>query len=280
MTTPTTPPPVDTQTQGALDQLKALLNSWGLGTLYQAASGYLIQGLTSDEVTLKLQDTPEYKTRFAGNEIRKANNLPVLSPAQYIATEEQYQQVMRNYGLPPGFYDKPSDFNEFIGNDVSPAEIDARAKIAHDQFIAAPDYVKNLWSQYFGTQGDAIASILDPHVATQVIQDRSTQIGIGGAAAAQGLGVSQPRAQQLQQAGVTLAGAQKAYQQIAQSLPIDQQIAKRFGTTFDQSNEENDLLLGLGQDSMKRQTLYDEEQSLFKQRSSADNTSLGVSLAY
>lgn len=275
---PPAPPPVLTNSQQSIyDLMNATLASWGLTTLAPDLKNLILKGDTApDTLALALSQTQAYKTRFAGNAERVKNGLPELTPAQYIGLEEQYQNVLRSYGLPQGFYDKPSDFNDFIGKDLSPTELKDRAQIAHDQYIAAPDYVKNLWGTYFGTKGDAIAAILDPDVATQVIQDRSMQVGIGGAAAQQGLGVSQPRAQQLQQAGVTLAGAQKAYQQIAASLPTDQSIAQRFGTSFGQDQEENDLLLGDAQAGQKRQSLYASEQALFKGTTGLDQNSLGV----
>lgn len=80
---------------------------------------------------------------------------------------------------------------------------------------------------------------------------------------------------------MTLQGAQTAYQQLAQSMPTDQSIAQRFGTTFDQTQEENDLLLHQGEAGTKRQTLYDEEKGLFKQDGGAAGAeALGVSQAY
>lgn len=265
----------------ALALLSDTLRQWGLTALLSDLKNLIIAGDTSpDTLSIALSQTQAYKQRFAGNEIRRANGLPELTPAQYIATEEQYKQVMQSYGLPHGFYDSHQDFTDLIGKDVSPAEIDARAKIAHDQFIAAPDYVKNEWQQYGFSKGDAIAAILDPNVATSIIQDRATQVAIGGAAAQQGLHVSQSRAQQFQQAGVTGTQAQKAYQQIGQSLPLDQQIAQRFGQTFGQTQEENDLLLGDAKAGQQRQTMYAEEEALFKGRSGADAQSLGVSQSY
>jgi hypothetical protein len=265
--------------QNALDLLTQTLNSWGLGSLVKDLKGFIVSGDTSpDTLTLKLQQTDAYKQRFAGNEQRKALGLPELSPAQYIATEEQYYNILQSYGLPRGFYDKHTDFVDFIGKDISPAELDARAKIAHDQYMAAPETTKALWSQYFGGKGDAIAAILDPTVATQVIQDRSTQVGIGGAAAAQGLGVDQARAQQFQQGGVTIDGARKAYAQIAQSMPVDSQIAQRFGNqAFGQKQEEDSLLLNDATATQQRQSLYGAEEALFKGHGGADANSLGVS---
>jgi len=109
-----------------------------------------------------------------------------------------------------------------------------------------------------------------------VIQDRSTQVAIGGAAAQQGLAVNQKRAQQLQQAGVTGQQAQAGYQQIVKSMPFDNSIAQRFGTTFGQQQEENSILLGNAADTQKRQTLYDEEQALFKGHGGASANSLST----
>lgn len=259
--------------------LKATLASWGLSSLYTDALKLVQGGVTSDsELSLSLQQTDAYKKRFAGNALRQKAGLPELSPAQYIALEEQYQNTLRSYGLPSGFYDSHDDFTKMIGNDISPAELADRAQIAHDQYTNAPDEIKKLWSSYGYSKGDAIAGILDPTVGTQIIKDRAAQVGIGGAAAQQGLSVSQPRAQQLQQAGVTLQGARDAYQKIAQVLGTDQNIAHRFGTTFDQSQEEDDLLLGDAEADTKRRTLYDSEQALFG-GSAGNAASVGVSNA-
>lgn len=67
--------------------------------------GFIQQGMSAPEIELQLQNTPEYKQRFAGNAIRIANGLSALSPADYIQLEDQYAQVLQSYGLPKGFYD-------------------------------------------------------------------------------------------------------------------------------------------------------------------------------
>ena len=292
-TTPTTPRPSDGQNQSggvaslsqtqnnALVLMTSMLHSWGLDSLAADLKSLIVAGDTStDTLSLALSQTAAYKQRFAANDIRVKSGLPALTPAQYIATEEQYKQILQSYGLPKGFYDSNQDFEHFIATDVSPSEVDARAKIAHDQYVAAPAATKALWQQYGFSKGDAIAAILDPTVATSVIQDRANQIAIGGAATAQGMSVTQQRAQQLAQAGVTEAQAKAGYGQISAALPIDQQIAQRFQTSFGQQDEENSLLLNQGAAVNKRTTLYDEEQALFKQRGNADAKTLGVSQSY
>lgn len=264
----------------AADLLRQTLTDWGLASLLPHLQDYLKQGYDSNTINLALQGTQEWKTRFAGNEIRRQKGLPVLSPAQYIATEEQYRNVMASYGLPAGFYDKHDDFNNFIGNDISPQELQARAQVAHDQYIAAPAEYKQMWQQYGFSTGDAVASILDPTIGTQVLQDRANQVAIGATALQNGFNVIQNRAQQFQQHGTTLAQAQKAYQFLAQNYGTDQSIANRFHTDFGQSQEENDLLLGNGQAAQQRQNLYDSEKAQFEGHAAADNTALGVSQGY
>lgn len=280
---PTTTPtsnrgPLSTGQQDALAYMQDLLKQWDLTSLGSDLRNLILKGDTNTStLSLALQQTDAYKQRFAGNEIRKANGLAVLSPGEYLAAERSYRQVLQAYGLPSGFYDQHSDFADFIGGDVSATELESRAKIAHDQYLAAPDDVKNLWSQYFGNKGDALAAILDPKVATQVIQDRGLQVQIGGAAAHNGLSVDQARAQQLQQGGVTADQAASGYKSIGQSLGTDQLIGQRFGTTFTQADEENDVLLNQADAAKKRALLYQQEQGLFKGGNSATSDSLGVS---
>lgn len=266
--------------QSIYTTMSATLKAWGLSTLVPYLKGYLTQGMNANEIQMNLQNTDAWKTRFAGNVLREEKGMAVLTPAQYIATEQAYRQALSQYGLPSGFYDQHSDFVNWIGNDVSPSEISARAQVAHDQYMAAPQEVKDLWQKYGYAKGDALAAILDPKVATQVIQDRAIQVGIGGAAARQGFSVNKNRAVQLQQAGVTIQQAQAAYAKIAQSYAADQTIANRFGTTFGLQDEENDVLLNNGQDANKRAILYAEEQGLFNGRAPADSNTAGVSQSY
>lgn len=140
--------------------------------------------------------------------------------------------------------------------------------------------MKNLWQQYFGTQGDAIAYILDPNRATATIQSQGQQVAIGGAAQAAGLSIDQPRAQQLQQAGVTQQQAQQGFQQVAFELQPDQAMAKRFGTTLSQQDIANADLLNNADVVKKRQQLYSEEKGLFNGSGGLNTGSLGTSQDY
>ena len=140
-----------------------------------------------DEFLLMVRDTPEWKERFAGNVARNKAGLPVLSEAQYLQLETSYRQSMREAGLPKGFYDDPSDFANFIGNDVSPAELGRRATLAGDLAISKnPDLWNELKTRGI-TKGDAAAYILDPKRGLPAVERKLAGAGVGSVAREQGL---------------------------------------------------------------------------------------------
>src|SRR5947209_6169756 len=109
---PAPKPPVLSQGQQSVyDLMNQTLTSWGLTSLAPHLQNRNRDDDTApDTLALARSKTQAYKVRFAGNAERVKNGLPELNPAQYIGLEEQYQNVLRSYGLPAGFYDKPTDF--------------------------------------------------------------------------------------------------------------------------------------------------------------------------
>lgn len=268
--------------ESASDLINQILASWGLSSLAKYALSYIQKGYSSDEIQLKLQQTDEYKTRFAGNELRKQAGLSTLSPAEYIALEGQYRQVLSQFGLPAGFYDDHSDFNKWIGGDVSPVEIQARAQVAKQQFIDAPAEFKQFWTNYGLTAGQGIAAILDPtHGSLADLQRQANAVSVGGTALQQGINVTGGRALQLADSGVTLDQARQAYQRIAEYGATDNAIANRFSLGgFSQTEEENSLLLSDAAAAKKRSLAYSQEAAQFSGRGGASSQSLATAANY
>jgi hypothetical protein len=136
--------------QSAFDIINQQLQSWGLGSLGSAAADLIKQGLDANAVTIELGNTPEYKARFAANDTRIKNGLAALKPADYVSAENSYRQVLQQYGLPSGFYDSPKDFNDFIGKDVSPNELNTRAAAAQRVWLSNDDATKETWRTGMG----------------------------------------------------------------------------------------------------------------------------------
>jgi hypothetical protein len=238
------------------------------------------QGLDDNAVLVQLQDTAAYKKRFAGNELRRKAGLTVLTPAEYVSTETAYKDVLRQNGLPKGFYDTADDLTNFIAGDVSPQELQTRAEAAQRIWLSGNEDYKSVWKDYYGlSDGDAIASMLDPKTALPLIQQKVTSTQIGAAANRQGLDVDKSRAEFFAAHGVDEQAALKGYGDVAAELPDTANIAARFGQTFGQTDAENADILGLASAQRKKKDLFNSEAALFNGQSGAQQSSLSKSTA-
>jgi hypothetical protein len=213
--------------------LLAEFNKYGLGALVSPLQDLIKQGLSAGEFSLALQNTDAYKRRFAANTDRIAKGLSALSPAEYIGLEDQYQNIMRNYGLPASYYTKgdlgiQEGFNKLISNDVSATELEDRVMTAQSRVINASPEIKQALRSFYPdiTDGDILAYTLDPNKALTDIKRKVTAAEIGGAAIGQGLGTSRIDAEYLGRYGVTKDQAQRGYSAIAEFLPTGEKLSQ------------------------------------------------------
>jgi hypothetical protein len=223
--------------QNIFDQVTGLFTTYGVLKAGDPASDALMKtikdlamsGAGSDTISLQLQQSDAYKARFAGNETRKAAGLNVLSPAEYIATENAYDQILHAAGVPTGFYTNSAEKAKLIGADVSAAELQTRVDLASKSIQNADPYYTEQLKGYYGlSQGDMIAHVLDPSVAAPLIQQQVNTATIGAAAARNATNVNLTTAQQLAGMGITQAQAEQGFGNIAQQLPAMQQLASRY----------------------------------------------------
>jgi hypothetical protein len=223
--------------QGAAGGAYALLlsefNKYGLGALVEPLKDLIQQGLSPAEFSLALQNTTAYQKRFAANTDRISKGLSALSPAEYIALEDQYQNIMRNYGLPASYYAKgdlgvQEGFNKLLANDVSPTELEDRVMTAQSRVINANPEIKQALRAFYPdvTDGEILAYSLDPTKALTDIKRKITAAEIGGAALGQGLATSRIDAEYLARYGVTKDQAQTGYSTIAEFLPTGQKLSQ------------------------------------------------------
>jgi hypothetical protein len=264
--------------------LNGLLKQWGLESLSGTLLDLIKKGYSPDAVTLLLQDTPEYKARFAGNDGRIKNGLAPLPPAQYLATEASYRQALSSAGIPQSFYDNHADFTNYIANDVSPAEIKTRADQAM-QFVndTDPAYL-NAFQQYYGAgRGDIAAYFLDGAKNEALLSKQVTTSQIGAAALQQGLAApGRTQAEMYADQGVTASQAQAGFQNVASVLPEESQIASRFHQQYGQQDAQDEFLGGMASAQRKRRQLNNDEQALFAGSSGVNPNSLktGTSGSY
>jgi hypothetical protein len=219
--------------QSAYDLLLQQFNQYGLGSLVEPLKGLITSGASPAEFTIKLRDTDAYKKRFAANAARVQKGLSAISEAEYLGLEDQYQSIMRNYGLPESYYARgemgtQEGFNKFIANDVSAAELEDRVMTAQNRVINAnPEVLASLRAFYPDiNNGDILAYTLDPAKGLDAIKRKVTAAEIGGAATQAGLTTDMKRAEELTAAGITKQQAQQGFQAVAEVAPRGGQLAE------------------------------------------------------
>jgi hypothetical protein len=258
--------------------LKTMFESYGLGTLAPAIAGYLQNGYSADTIGILLQQTDAYKKRFAANEARVKKGLPALSPAEYLATETSYRQIMRAAGVPTGFYDQTTDFQKFLENDVSPQEIQSRVTAASDFVNSATPEAKALMSQWY-TKGDLIAYALDPARADPLVGKSFAAAQVGGEAKAQGVGIDKAMAQGIVDRGITSEQASQGFSMVAATVGNDQKLAALSGDSISGYDVMREVFMNDATVANKRARLASQERARFGGTSAVGSGSLGNSSA-
>ncbi len=155
----------------AMSQIEELLRAYGLESLSKWAMDQIVSGQSSTQVIQSLREQPEYKQRFQAIEKRKQAGLPAMSESEVIEYEERARELMRFYGLPPGFYDSYTDFSDMIGSDVGLPELESRMTLARNAAESAPaDLQRQLADMYGVDVGGLTSFYLDPDRALPILE--------------------------------------------------------------------------------------------------------------
>lgn len=268
------------QERDAYAALKTLFESYGLGSLAPKILTYLQNGFGGDTITVLLQQTPEYKQRFAGNQARIKAGLQVLTPAEYLSTEASYKQLLRQNGLSDHF-DNSSNFSEWIGKDVSPTELQERVNMAVQATTQAPPTVTQYFNQLGIGTGDLAAYFLNDQAPTPALQLKLNQAQIGGAALQNQLQISAADSLKYAQQGVTYQQAQSAYQRIADILPTAQRLSQIYKgqTQVNQQTLEQQYLGQSGDAQLAVERLGQQETAAFSGQSGVQKNSFQQQIA-
>jgi hypothetical protein len=259
--------------QSAYDLLYQQFEQYGMGALVTPLKNLILQNVSPSEFTLRLRETDAYKNRFAANAQRIAKGLSALSEAEYINLEDQYQSIMRNYGLPESYYargdmGRQAGFEKFIAGDVSATELEDRIQTAYNRVInAAPEVASSLKSFYPNiSDGDILAYVLDPEKAMTEIKRKITAAEIGAGAAMAGLSTGVTRAEELAKYGVTAESARTGFQTVAEVAPRGTQLSEFYKQTpYTQTTAEQEVfgLTGATEAAKQRKKLSQLEQASF-----------------
>jgi hypothetical protein len=246
---------------------------YGLEALVTPLQDLIKQGLSGPEFQVALRNTDAYQKRFAGNTDRIKKGLTALSPAEYLALEDGYQNLMRNYGLPASYYTKDSlgtqaGFNKLIANDVSALELEDRIVTAQKRVLDAAPEVTTALRQFYPdiNNGDILAYTLDPEKGLTEIKRKITAAEIGGAALSAGLKTSLTDAEYLRRYGVTAETAKQGYEAIGGGLERGRQLSSIYQQPdYNQAVAEEEIfnLPGQTEAQQKRKKIIGLEKATF-----------------
>jgi hypothetical protein len=259
--------------QSAYDLLYSQFKLYGLESLVEPLKGLITSGSSPAEFTIKLRESDPYKKRFSANAQRVAKGLRSLSEAEYIQLEDQYQDVMRRYGLPDSYYARgdmgtQEGFTRFLEGDVSPVELEDRISTAQKRVLNANPEVTQALKQFYPdiTNADILAYTLDPKNAIENIKRKVTTAEIGGAALQSGLQTGLTRAEELRAAGITKETAQQGFGTIAGGLQRGSQLASIYGENpYTQTTAETEVfgLAGAQEAAKQRKKITGLEKATF-----------------
>lgn len=268
--------------------IKALLSAYGLGDLTDSITNAVIKGYSSDTIQLIMQDPNSsdplalaFQKRFPANKARAAAGKSVLSPAEYLAAERSYTQVLQSYGVASmATRDKLSSF---ITNDISAAEVSDRVGLAVNRVQNADNETKKMLAQYYPmlNQADIVGAVLDPAEGLPALQRKIQISEIGGAALAQnlttgikaasdlktgytGLTTGAMGAEELAALGVTKEQARAGYQTVAEVAPRGEFLSSiSTGEDYTRLQAEQEAFQGLASAKRARVNLTQTELARF-----------------
>lgn len=188
------------------------------------------QGIVTEAgLMTEIRKEDAYKTRFAANINRRARGLTWIDEREYLRLENSMKKVLRDAGMPPGFYDSNDDVDQFIELDVSPDELAERIEFGYDAINRADPEVIDAMRRLYGVGDSELAAyFLDPERAQNVILRQARSAQIAGQAQRQArmeIGVS--LAEELETAGVT-------QEQARQGFGVIRQLGEVFQTTAEE----------------------------------------------
>jgi hypothetical protein len=254
--------------------LNEVFKSYGLETLAPQIVKMIQQGFSADTISIQLQQTKEYKERFSANEKRVKAGLNALSPAEYIATERSYRQVMSQAGLPIGFYDSNKDFEAFLVKDVAPTEVKARVDAVTEALNKAPKETLAYAKQFYNI-GDLVAFALDPAKAQPLVEQRLKAAEAAAIAGGQGFTLNKTSAELIGSQGTSLQDIQSGLGFVGQEAQTTNKLSQIYGgdnvTTEDLVSE---VFSNDGVAAGKRRKLASQERAAFTGSSGQTKTSL------
>lgn len=212
--------PADTSAWAVLENILIQYGFKGaaLTQLVNWARGEIIAGNSSDQVTLDLMQTPQFKQRFPAIGTLASEGI-AITPAEYISMEQSYAQAEKAAGITPNF----ASYDALISNQVSPTEYSDRLTQGYLAVANADQNVVQQFQQYYGVSKAQLAQyFLNPKASEPLLLKQALAAQIGGAAKDVGFTpqISQAESLRLAQQGITQSQAEQGFDAMAKQAQL------------------------------------------------------------
>jgi hypothetical protein len=147
--------------------------------------------------------------------------------------------------------------------DISPDEIDARAKSAVQLAFTVDARQREVLSRFGIDTGDLAAYYLNPNIAVPTLQRKVDVALLGAERERAGFEFDTARAESLAQRGVSLAQAREGYAVIAENLPVLSKLGQIEEDPFTVSDFESEVFDQNAEAARERKGLASRERARF-----------------
>ena len=297
------PKSVDPETKDAFEELGATLKGWGLEELADTYTRLMVAGKSAAEALTILKYSKEidpatgqpynaaYAKRFAGNAARIAAGMNAYSERIYIEVENAYEETLSENGLRNLISTdravNQAKYADYMAKGIAPKEFGERIGLVSERVMNMDPNTKAQFKAYYPslTDIDLVSYFLNPKETLPILKNKVTAAEIGAVASAAGpnnqYGISEARAMDFAQFGVTRSEALTAYQDIAQEAPTGMKLSNVYaeeGIQYGKTAAEDEFLKQDAQAKIKRNRLASKERASFQ--GSAGNAPGAYSTGY
>jgi len=272
--------------------IKDAFDSYGLSELAPVVEGYLREGISTEEATIRLRQTDVYKKRFAGNEGRRALGLPAYTEDEYLTAEATYRELLSTNRLDT--LANRDTYAKLIGGGVSVSEAQDRISTVFKRIDNADENLKQQFGRYFSQYGvtdptlqraDVASAILGGPETAQTLQRTLQKAELRAGAAGAKVDIGEQRIEELQKqlesAGVSdvYSTAKAGFSTLAQTQPVTEVLAERYKVGTEGLAQELEQEAFFGLQSQRRKKLQEQEKATFAGQAGTTQVSLAQKTA-
>ena len=297
------PKSIDSETKDAFEELGMILKGWNLEELADVYTRLMVAGKSAAEALTILKYSKEidpvtgqpynaaYTKRFAGNAARIAAGMNAYSERIYIEVENAYEETLSENGLRNLISTdravNQAKYADYMAKGIAPKEFGERIGLVSERVMNMDPNTKAQFKAYYPslTDIDLVSYFLNPKETLPILKNKVTAAEIGAVASAAGpnnqYGISEARAMDFAQFGVTRSEALTAYQDIAQEAPTGMKLSNVYaeeGIQYGKTAAEDEFLKQDAQAKIKRNRLASKERASFQ--GSAGNAPGAYSTSY